>query len=67
MPRRRMVTEEAVRRLVKTDIDCCMSCHEDYDYYGYSLILLDLGKNREAEVCCHVSEAFRNWKKGAAK
>ncbi len=33
---------------------CCISCHEDYEDYGYPLCGTTLADGREADVCCEV-------------
>jgi hypothetical protein len=57
------ISEDKVRRLIKYDGSCCLSCHEDCDEYGYSMIGIRFSKEREAEVCCAVSNAFHEWDK----
>lgn len=37
--------------------DCCLSCHEDADEYGYELLYLELD-GQLIEVCCAVMNAY---------
>ena len=58
----RWVSEAAIIRLIgpKYYDGHCISCHEDRDD-GYPMSELDLGKDRYAEVCCSVFNAFKAW------
>jgi len=60
----RYIQENAVRRLIKFDGSCCLSCHEDMDDYDYPMLFVDFGKDREAEVCCAVHKAYEGWLNG---
>jgi len=33
--------------------DCCESCHEDHDEYGYDLCAITVN-GQKLQVCCHV-------------
>ena len=54
----RYISERTVRRFLKCKESCCDSCHEDLERVGYYLIDLDLGKERRAEVCCVIANAY---------
>lgn len=57
----KIVFESRIRRLIKYDGPCCSSCHADMDERGYNGIHIDFGKEREAEVCCAVANAYYKW------
>jgi len=56
----RCVSEEAIVRLIKFEGSHCTSCHED-EAAGYWMCWINLGKGREAEVCCDVKRAYDEW------
>lgn len=59
------VSEEAIRRLIHYTGHCCDSCHDDAEYYAdagmYQLREIELGRDRCAEVCCAVGNAYDEW------
>uniref|UniRef100_A0A6M3J4N8 Uncharacterized protein n=1 Tax=viral metagenome TaxID=1070528 RepID=A0A6M3J4N8_9ZZZZ len=55
------ITEAAIRRLIKYNGPCCDSCHDDIDDYAYSGCCINFGKNRVAEVCCALANAYDKW------
>lgn len=54
----RYISETIVRRFLKCEEPCCNSCHDDLERVGYYMIDLDLGKERRAEVCCVIANAY---------
>jgi hypothetical protein len=59
------VSENAVRRLIKFDGPCCISCHDDAEEYEgtglYQLMELEFSKDRWSEVCCSVRNEYDAW------
>lgn len=63
----RWVSERAIRRLCRYTGACCASCHDDSDAGYADMAFLDLGKGREAEVCCAVNLAFDGFRSARAE
>ena len=57
-----MSSESAIRRLIKFDGSCCMSCHDDEEY-GIDMREVELGKGRISYLCCTVLEALKEYQK----
>lgn len=57
------IAENAIRRLIKYDGPCCLSCHREQDELGYHMSYRELGKERATEICCNVVTAFDKWRR----
>ena len=50
---------EEVKDKFSLDIDCCLSCHENYDEFpGFYEIEIYFEEDCAAIVCCHVLNAL---------
>lgn len=56
---------EEIKRLInQSDLQCCISCHEDDDM-GYEDALLDIYDKNDrfiGQVCCKVANAYDKFK-----
>jgi hypothetical protein len=60
----REVKEKVVIRLIGKFFNgcCCEKCHQDYNHYvGYPRFVISLSRNRYAEVCRMIEEAYYKW------
>lgn len=56
-----MNSEKAIRRLIKFEGNCCMSCHDEEELGVSDMIEIELGKDRIVYVCCAVNNAYKDY------
>jgi hypothetical protein len=53
------ITESVVRDRFKITVNCCDSCHDDWDELGYGMCCIALSEDSYAHVCCAVARELR--------